>query len=154
MLSDYDVVPSPPSGQNYVFQTDILGASEYISSSLRRELESFLRRMGYKCQDITSNGFCIEIVFPYLLESEEHNKLDFIMKQFIRDKLATVRMEMIPNVSRENEEIIKTIVKRESKGYVSILMIDRIGLLLLFAHIRQIRCGILEVREYVIMFWR
>lgn len=72
--------------------------------------------MGYECLNITSNGFCIEIVFPYLLESDEHDKLDLIMKQFIRDKLPTVRMEMIPNVSRENEEIIKTIVKRESKG--------------------------------------
>ena len=116
MLSDYDVVQSPASVQKYVFQTDILGASEHISSSLRRELESFLRRMGYECLNITSNGFCIEIVFPYLLESDEHDKLDLIMKQFIRDKLPTVRMEMIPNVSRENEEIIKTIVKRESKG--------------------------------------
>ena len=48
--------------------------------------------------------------------SKLYDKLDLIMKQFIRDKLPTVRMEMIPNVSRENEEIIKTIVKRESKG--------------------------------------
>ena len=66
--------------------------------------------------NITSNGFCIEIVFPYLLESDEHDKLDLIMKQFIRDKLPTVRMEMIPNVSRENEEIIKTLLRGNRKG--------------------------------------
>lgn len=105
-----------PLSRSTYFRLTFSAASEYISSSLRRELESFLRRMGYECLNITSNGFCIEIVFPYLLESDEHDKLDLIMKQFIETSCLPCEWKMIPNVSRENEEIIKTIVKRESKG--------------------------------------
>lgn len=116
MLSDYDVEhPSTPVNK-YVFQTDILGASEYISDLLGYELESFLKKRGYRCKGITSNGFCIEIVISRPLVSNDKTVLNSIMMQFIKEKLSTVRMEMIPNVTRENEESIKKYVKKESQG--------------------------------------
>lgn len=127
--------------QEYEYPSDIFGVSEYVASCLRNELMSFLKRRGVDCQHISAKGYNILVSYTDPNGCLSRDIIRNLMKQFLKEKLSTIRVEMIPDVSIDDEEGIKEFVKKHSKQYVLYSSVYSLEKPLCTLRIQQILCG-------------
>ena len=101
--------------QKFEYQVDIFGISEYVQLCLSNELTTFLKSRSVDCQQVSANGYNILISFIDSNGSIPGNYIQKVITQFLKEKLSTIRMEMIPNVSIKNKEQIDKIFSRHAK---------------------------------------
>ena len=104
--------------QKFEYRVDIFGISEYVELCLGNEMTTFLKSRSVDCQQVSANGYNIIVSYIDSNGSIPEDYIRKVINQFLREKLSTIRMEMIPNISIENKEQIDQIFSRHAKKWV------------------------------------